>query len=72
MAIGPNAVDDCEGVTIFGYTWDEIKRTQQGGEYQPGFTNRSQPTAIGNCWSATGGLLLWMRAANTLAAHAGW
>ena len=23
------------------------------GEYQPGFTNSSQPKAIGNCWSAT-------------------
>ena len=33
-------------MTIFGYTWDEIKRVQQGGdrgEYQPGFTNSSQP-----------------------------
>ena len=23
------------------------------GESQPGFTNRSQPKSIGNCWSAT-------------------
>ena len=45
-------------MTIFGYTWDEIKRGQQGGdwrgEYQPGFqTAHDKPKAIGNCWSAT-------------------
>jgi len=44
-------------MTIFGYTWDEIKRAQQGGalarRIPAGIYNRSQPTAIGNCWSAT-------------------